>query len=58
MAAANRRMYRIYARRLRRKYPEAFGKGIVVSEAVARLHRIDYGDVYEKIIAEGSSCAS
>jgi hypothetical protein len=56
--AANRLMYRVYARRLRQKYPEAFGKGIVVSEAVARLHRVDYGDLYEKIIAEGGSCAS
>lgn len=57
-AVANRQLYRVYTRRLRQKYPEAFGKGIVVSEGVARLHRVDYGDLYEKIITEGSPCTS
>jgi dolichol-phosphate mannosyltransferase len=52
-ATANRRMYRAYARRLRRNYPDAFGKGIVVSEGIAKLHPIDYGDLYERIASEG-----
>lgn len=57
MAVANRRLYRLYARRLQRKYPEAFGAGIVVSEAAARLHRIDYVDLYDQITAERSQCS-
>ena len=56
LTAINRRAYRFYSRRLRRKYPEAFGAGIVVSEGAARLHRIDYGDLYEKISAERTRC--
>lgn len=53
LAAGNRRMYGMYARRLRRKYPAAFGKGIVVSEGIAKLHPVDYGDLYDKIAGEG-----
>jgi hypothetical protein len=52
LAAANRRLYRAYAQRLRGKYPEAFGKGIVVGEGVAKLHPVDYGDLYERIERE------
>jgi len=46
---ANRWLFGAYARRLRRKYPEAFGKGIVVAEGLAKLHRVDYAEVYEKV---------
>jgi len=51
--AGNRQMFRVYAHRLRSKYPAAFGKGIVVSEGIAKLHPVDYGDLYEKIAGEG-----
>ena len=53
LAATNRRLYEMYARRLRRKYPQAFGKGIVVGEGVAKLHPVDYGDLYEQIAGAG-----
>ncbi len=54
LTAMNRHAYLFYSRRLRRMYPEAFGAGIVVSEGAARLHRIDYGGLYDKISAERS----
>jgi hypothetical protein len=48
-SGVNRWLLGVYAHRLRRKYPEAFGKGIVVAEGLAKLHRVDYADVYEKV---------
>ncbi|RMG64624.1 MAG: hypothetical protein D6715_09445, partial [Calditrichaeota bacterium] len=47
----NRQVYRRYARRLARKYPEAMGTGIVLGEGVAKLHRNDYQDLYERLFA-------
>jgi hypothetical protein len=52
LAGLNRRVYRAYARRLRRKYPAAFGRGIQVGEGVAKLHPNDYGDLYDVIGAD------
>lgn len=48
----NRLIYQKYVQRLQKKYPEAFGKSIVLSEGVAKLNRIDHHDIYDDIYAE------
>lgn len=45
----NRWIYRRYARRLQRKFPREFGRGIVVREGLAKLNRVDHQDIYEQI---------
>jgi len=48
----NRKIYEKYSIRLKRKYPESFGKGILLSEGMAKLNRIDNHDIYEKLFAK------
>jgi hypothetical protein len=45
----NKYIFRLYSKRLKRKYPAEFGKGIVLSEGSAKLNRYDYTDIYNKI---------
>lgn len=45
----NRIIFRKYQRRLSRKFPAQMGKGIVVSEGLAKLNRLDYQDLYDRI---------
>lgn len=48
----NRRIYEKYAIRLKRKFPESFGKGILLGEGMAKLNRIDNQDIYEQLFAK------
>ncbi len=43
----NRWIFRNYAVRLRRKYPEKIGSGIVLQSGIAKLNSIDHQDIYE-----------
>lgn len=45
----NRRIYRMYARRLAKKFPAQFGKGIMLSEGRAKLNRVDHQHIYGDI---------
>lgn len=45
----NRFIYRRYARHLAQKYPGQFGEGIVLTEGLAKLNRVDHRDIYEEI---------
>jgi hypothetical protein len=48
----NRFIYRKYSARLKRNFPQAFGKGIILTEGIAKLNRHDYQDIYQKIYKE------
>lgn len=48
-SALNGFIYRNYARRLFRKFPGAFGQGIVLSEGIAKLNQRDYRNLYDQI---------
>lgn len=48
----NRKIYEKYSVRLKRKYPESFGKGILLGEGIAKLNRIDNHDIYECLFAQ------
>jgi len=45
----NRRIYRLYSRRLAKKFPEQFGEGIILSEGRAKLNQVDHQDIYSEI---------
>jgi hypothetical protein len=48
----NRKIYERYSIRLRKKFPESFGKGIMLGEGMAKLNRIDNNDIYENLFTE------
>lgn len=48
----NRKIYRGYSKRLKRKFPQSFGNGIRLKEGMAKLNRIDNNDVYEKLFSQ------
>lgn len=43
----NNWIFQKYARRLRQKFPDKFGKGIVLQKGIAKLNSIDHQDIYE-----------
>ncbi|GEM_PF-2895984 len=49
MTRLNRLIYRLYARRLAKKFPDQFGEGIVLSEGRAKLNKVDHRDIYSEI---------
>ncbi len=49
LSRLNRFVYKQYVRRLSEKYPESFGKGIVLGEGIAKLNRMDHQDIYNSI---------
>lgn len=49
LSKVNQKIYKLYAKRLEKKYPESFGNGIVLSEGMAKLNRIDNNDIYERL---------
>lgn len=48
----NKYIYSLYFKRLSRKFPAEFGKGIVISEGSAKLNRYDYTNIYNNIYFE------
>lgn len=52
ISALNNLVYRGYTRRLAKKYPREFGRGIVLDRGLAKLNRIDHQDIYETIYRE------
>jgi len=48
----NHKIYSIYSKRLKRKFPDSFGNGIQLREGVAKLNRIDNNDVYKKLFSQ------
>ncbi len=52
LAWLNRWVFRYYSRRLNRKFPQAMGRGIVLGEGVAKLHRNDYQDLYDTLFRQ------
>ncbi len=48
----NRLIYVLYRRRLLKKFADRFGRGIVLSEGVAKLNTYDYQDLYQQIFQE------
>lgn len=48
----NRKIYYRYSIRLKKKFPESFGKGIILGEGMAKLNRIDNNDIYEKLFIQ------
>lgn len=49
ISVLNHLIYRAYTRRLAKKYPREFGRGIVLERGLAKLNRIDHQDIYETI---------
>jgi hypothetical protein len=49
LSSVNRKIYKLYAERLERKFPKSFGKGILLSEGMAKLNRIDNHDIYQNL---------
>ena len=49
LSSVNQRIYKWYAKRLERKFPKSFGNGIVLSEGIAKLNRVDNHDIYERL---------
>lgn len=49
LSKVNQKIYKLYVKRLEKKYPESFGKGIVLSEGIAKLNRVDNHDIYEQL---------
>lgn len=58
LAGVNRKLYRKYADRLRRKFPEVFGAGIMLSEGLAKLNRIDNQDIYGDLLQQSDEGGS
>ncbi len=52
ISALNNLAYRGYTRRLAKKYPREFGRGIVLDRGLAKLNRVDHQDIYETIYRE------
>lgn len=52
LSSVNRKIYKLYAKRLERKFPESFGNGILLSEGMAKLNRIDNSEIYEKLFCQ------
>jgi len=52
LSALNQLIFRSYKSRLKRKYPQEFGKGIVLDIGVAQLNRVDHHDSYVEIYSE------
>jgi hypothetical protein len=48
----NHSIFSNYSKRLKRKFPDAFGNGIRLEEGVAKLNRIDSHDIYEKLFLQ------
>lgn len=48
----NHKVYRGYRKRLSRKYPDEFGRGIVLREGAAKLNRVNNQHIYEKIFRD------
>ena len=48
----NQYVYKRYAGRLERKYPDEIGKGIILDEGRAKLNRIDHSKIYDEIYQE------
>ncbi len=47
LSTVNEQLYRIYAARLRSRYPQSINRGIVLATGVAKLHRVDHNSVYD-----------
>lgn len=45
----NQRIFQQYSDRLKRKYTDLIGTHLVLSEGVAKLHRIDHSQIYKEI---------
>jgi hypothetical protein len=52
LSRINRKIFKLYAERLKKKFPEAFGNGILLSEGMAKLNRIDNNDIYEQLFSQ------
>ena len=48
----NQYVYKRYATRLERKYPDEIGKGIILGEGRAKLNRVDHSNIYNEIMDE------
>lgn len=48
----NRKIYEKYSDRLKRKFPESFGKGILLGEGMAKLNRVENHDIYENLFKQ------
>lgn len=52
ISTLNGLVYRGYTRRLAKKYPREFGRGIVLDQGLAKLNRLDHQDIYETVYRE------
>lgn len=49
LSMINSKIYYKYSQRLAKKFPEAFGTGILLTEGAAKLNRLDHQNIYNKL---------